>query len=184
MVTHESRTKLTYEDYAKTPDDERWELIDGELVRAPSPNIPHQSIQSLLGCYVQTFVRDGDLGRVFFSPTDVVLSEHTTVEPDLVFVSKERERIITYANIQGAPVLVVEILSPSTARRDWRDKFDLYQGHGVNECWLVDPVSRTVWVFLLADGVFVEMGRYGEDDTLTSPTLEGLEIVLAEVFGA
>ena len=184
MVTKDPKTKLTYEDYAKTPDDERWELIDGELVMAPAPNMEHQSIQSAMGVTIANFIASRELGRLFFSPTDVVLSEHTTVEPDLVFVSKERERIITYANIQGAPDLVVEILSPSTARRDWRDKFDLYQGHGVNECWLADPVSRTVWVFLLADGAFVEMGRYGEDDTLTSPTLEGLEIVLAEVFGA
>ena len=101
-----------------------------------------------------------------------------------MFVSSERENIITHANIQGAPDLVVEILSPSTARRDWRDKFDLYQSHGVKECWLVDPVSRMVWVFLLTDGVFEEAGRYGEDDTMTSPTLEGFGVDLSEVFGA
>ena len=184
MVTHEPKTKLTYEDYAKTPDDERWELIDGELIMAAAPNIPHQSIQSLAGWYVQTFVRDGDLGRVFFSPTDVVLSDHDTIQPDLIFVSKERESIITYANIQGAPDLVVEILSPSTARRDWRDKMDLYAKHGVIEYWLISPESRTVWVFLLVDGAFEESGRYEEDDTLTSPTLEGFTLDLSEVFGA
>lgn len=184
MVAKEPKTKLTYEDYAKTPDDERWELIDGELIMAPAPNMEHQSIQAELAWHFKAFTRERGLGRVFNAPTDVMLSEHNTVQPDLVFVSRERERIITYANIQGAPDLVVEILSPSTARRDWRDKFDLYQGHGVRECWLVDPVSRTVWVFLLADGIFVEVDRYGENDTLTSPMLEGLEINLAEVFGA
>ena len=183
MVTHEPRIKLTYEDYAKTPDDERWELIDGELVVAPAPNMEHQSIQSAVGVAVANFVINRGLGRLFFSPTDVKLSEHNTVQPDLVFVSKEREHIITHANIQGAPDLVVEILSPSTARRDWRDKFDLYQRHGVKECWLIDPVSRMVWIFLLTDGVFNEVGTYGEDETLKSPTLEGFEINLAEVFG-
>ena len=184
MVTHEPKIKLTYKDYAKTPDDERWELIDGELVVAPAPNMEHQSIQAELAWYFKAFTRERDLGKVFNAPTDVKLSEHDTVQPDLVFVSKEREHIITHANIQGAPDIVVEILSPSTARRDWRDKFDLYQRHGVNECWLVDPVSRMAWVFLLMDGVFREVGRYGEDETLNSPTLEEFEINLAEVFGA
>ena len=184
MVTKEPKTKLTYDDYAKTPDDERWELIDGELIMAAAPNIPHQSIQSLVGWYVQTFVRDGDMGRVFFSPTDVVLSEHDTVQPDLVLVSRARESIITYANIQGAPDLVVEILSPSTTRRDWRDKMDLYARHGVNEYWLISPESRTVWVFRIVDGVFEEAGVYGEDDTLSSPSLEGFTLDLSEVFGA
>lgn len=184
MVAKEPKTKLTYEDYAKTPEDERWELIDGELIMAAAPNIPHQSIQSTAGWYVQTFVRDGDLGRVFFSPTDVVLSEHDTIQPDLIFVSKERESIITYANIQGAPDLVVEILSPSTTRRDWRDKMDLYARYEVSEYWVISPESRTVWVFLLVDGVFEESGRYGEDDMLTSPTLEGFALDLSEIFGA
>ena len=184
MVAKVPKTKLTYEDYAKTPDDERWELIDGELIMAPAPNMEHQSIQSAVGVAIANFVASQELGRLFFSPTDVKLSENDTVQPDLVFVSSERENIITYANIQGAPDLVVEILSPSTARRDWRDKFDLYQSHGVKECWLVDPVSRMVWVFLLTDGVFDEVGRYGEDDTMTSPTLEGFGVDLSEVFGA
>ena len=84
-----------------------------------------------------------DLGWVFFNPpTDVLLSDHDVVQPDLIFVSRERKHVITDANIQGAPDLVVEILSPSTASRDWRDKLDLYERHGVAEYWLVDPVSE------------------------------------------
>ena len=119
MVTQEIRIKVTYDDYAKTPEDERWELLDGELIMAAAPNMKHQSVQSNTDWHVQRFVRDRDLGRVFNAPTDVVLSEHDVVQPDLVFVSSEREHIITDANIQGAPDLVVEILSPSTASRDW-----------------------------------------------------------------
>ena len=182
-LTKEPKIKLTYDDYAQTPEDERWELIHGDLIMAAAPNIAHQTIQSETGWRVMGFVKEGDLGRVFYGPTDVVLSEFDTVQPDLVFVSKDRADIITRANIQGAPDLVVEILSPSTARRDWRDKFDLYELHGVDEYWLADAERRMIWVFVLRNGKFAESGRYGEGDTLVSPTLAGFELDLSEVFG-
>ena len=152
-LTKEPKTKLTYRDYAKTPEDERWELIDGDLIMAAAPNTEHQMIQSDLGWHVKGFVMERDLGWVFYSAIDVVLSDYDTVQPDLVFVSKARADIITRANIRGAPDLVVEILSPSTARRDWRDKFDLYELHGVPEYWMADPEARVIWVFVLREGV-------------------------------
>lgn len=133
MAAQKIRTKLTYRDYAKTPEDERWDLIDGGLIMAATPNTEHQIIQSDLGWYVKGFVKERDLGWVFYSSIDVVLSDYDTVQPDIVFMSKERADIIMRANTRGAPDLVVEILSPSTARRDWRDKFDLYEIHGVPE---------------------------------------------------
>ena len=182
-LTKEPKTKLTYRDYTKTPEDERWELIDGDLFKVDTPNTKHQMTLSDLGFHLWTFVKSGDLGRVFARPTDVVLSDCDTVQPDLVFVSKARADIITRANIRGAPDLVVEILSPSTARRDWRDKFDLYKLHGVPEYWMADPAFRTVWVFVLREGVFEEAGRDGEGDTLVSPTLAGFALDLSEVFG-
>ena len=182
MVTSERKPKLTYEDYAKTPDDERWELIDGELIIAPAPNMEHQSVQFEVGLLLGNFVKNGNLGRIFNAPTDVVLSDTVTVQPDLVFVSSEREHIITRANIQGAPDLVVEILSPSNAFRDWQDKFDLYARHGVGEYWVISPESKTISVFILSDGAFKEASIYDEDDTLISPTLEGFALELGEVF--
>ena len=182
-LTKEPNTKLTYRDYAKTPEDERWELIDGYLFKVDTPNIAHQMTLSDLGFHLWTFVKADDLGRVLARPTDVVLSDYDTVQPDLVFVSKARADIITRANIRGAPDLVVEILSPSTARRDWRDKFDLYELHGVPEYWMADPDARVIWVFVLREGAFVEAGRYGEGDTLVSPTLAGFALDLSEVFG-
>ena len=102
---------------------------------------------------------------LLYPPTDVMLSDNDVVQPDLIFVSRAREHIITEAKIQGAPDLVVEILSPSTASRDWRDKLDLYERHGVAEYWLVDPVSEIVWVFRLVDGALAQVGMYGEGDT-------------------
>ena len=104
------------------------------------------------------------------------------VQPDLAFVSKEREGIIAHANIQGAPDLIVEILSPSTGRLDMTTKRDLYARHGVAEYWIADPDARTIAVMVLTDGVFEVSDEYAESDTLTSPTLEGFSVELDRVF--
>ena len=176
----EPKAKLTYEDYAKTPDDERWELIDGELIPMASPTVPHQSVDALLGYEFVRLVKRG-LGRVFHS-IDVVLSPHNTFRPDLIFVSSERADIITHANIQGAPDLVVEIRSPSTAGLDEVTKRELYERHGVREYWLTDPEAQTVTVLLLGENGYEVVGIYAKGDTLTSPTLEGFSIDLDEIF--
>ena len=182
--TPDAPAKLTYQDYAKTPEWERWELIDGVLIMAAAPNMIHQKTQRRLGNPVCTFVDGNQLGEFYFSPTDVVLSDTTTLQPDLIFVSNERLHIETSANIQGAPDLVVEILSPSTSMRDWRDKMDLYERHGVPEYWVVDPAGYMLWQFRLRDGKYELNATFGEEDTLTTPTLEGFSLPMAEVFAA
>ena len=182
MVDTKPTTKLTYEDYCKTSDDERWELLDGELVMAPSPNVPHQDLSGNLFVLLKLFVDRMELGRAFHAPLDVVLSDTSVVQPDLLFVSNERTDILTDANIQGAPDLVVEILSPSTTSRDWRIKLDLYAQHGVREYWIVDPDSQRVWVMAGGDGALDEVGNYARGDTLTSPTLTGFSAPLDQVF--
>ena len=179
MVT---KTKLTYQDYAKTPDDERYELIDGELLVVPTPNIAHQGSHASLGSLMWSFVRQHDLGRVFLAPTDVVLSDTDVVQPDVLFISKEREHIISEANIQGAPDLVVEILSPSTSSRDWREKRQLYAEHGVGEYWTADASNKVVYVMLLKNGVLEIVETYASGDVLTSPTLKGFEVSVDDLF--
>ena len=181
MVTAESPVKLTYEDYRNTPEDERYELLDGELVMSEAPRIVHQQVDMDLGTLMNLFVKENNLGRVFSAPTDVVLSETAVVQPDLLFVSNERAHIITEQNIQGAPDLVVEILSPSTANRDWTIKRELYAAHGVKELWIVDPDARIVWVMLLRDGDFRHMRVYGEGQSLSSTTLEGFTVDIDEI---
>ena len=182
MVSTRPVTRLTYEDYAKTPDDERWELLNGELVMVPAPNTFHQSAQVGLGWRMARFVEQGGLGRVFFAPTDVVLSDTNVVQPDLLFVSTEREHIITHPNIQGAPDLAVEIRSPSTAERDLTVKRRLYEEHGVKEYWLVDPDAMTVTVLLLGEHGYREAGAYRSGQSFDSPTLEGFSVSLDEIF--
>ena len=126
MSVPNPRIKLTYRDYAHTPEDERYELLDGELIITPAPAEVHQRVATLLGWRVAQFVSENDLGRVYVAPFDVVLSDTDVVQPDLLFISNERVHVVTPANVQGAPDLVVEILSPTSAERDRTFKRRLY----------------------------------------------------------
>ena len=176
------QTKLTYADYLKTADDERYELLDGELVTSPSPREIHQYILGRLFLRLGTFIYERNLGRIYCSPFDVVLSETDVVRPDLLFVSSGRASIITADNVQGAPDLVVEILSPVTAERDGTMKHDLYARHGVREYWIVDPDARTIMLLRRVRGRFEVEGIYGAEQSLRSPTLRGFSMPLQEIF--
>ena len=174
--------RLTYEDYAALEGDERYELLDGELMLVVSPNEDHQTVSLRLASRMLSFVEDNDLGRVFHAPYDVLFTDTDVVQPDLLFVSKERYHIRTPANIQGAPDLAVEILSPSSSRRDWHDKRELYARHGVREYWIVDPTNRIVSVLQLRDGVLEIEQTCTEGDTAESLVLEGFSVSLGELF--
>ena len=180
MVQVKPKAKLTYDDYANLPGDERYELIDGELILVAAPSELHQAIVINLILLIQSV--HNRLGRMYCAPFDVVLTDNDVVQPDLIFVSNERLDIITTANVQGAPDLVVEILSPSTSRLDRTRKRELYERHQVKEMWLVAPEERRVWVLLLRDGKLEIAGEYGEGHSFTSDTLGGLTIDLEEVF--
>ena len=178
--------RLTYDDYCNTPDDERWELIDGELFMAPSPTTRHQVVLLQLFRPLADFVDAATLGTVFVAPLDVVLSDTSVLQPDIIFISTARTHIITQANIQGAPDLVVEVLSPSTAARDWRAKHDLYSQHGIREYWIVDTDAQRIWVMSRPDDApndpLNEVANYGPASALTSPLLPGFTLNLSQVF--
>lgn len=183
MVQVKPRARLTYDDYANLPGDERYELIDGELILVASPSERHQWTATRL--YRQMLLaEDMGLGWVYFAPFDVVLTDNDVVQPDLLFISRESADILTEANVQGAPDLVVEILSPSTSRLDRTRKRDLYERHRVNEVWLVDPEERKMSVLLLRNGKLEVIGEYGEGQSFNSPTLDQLKIELDDVFQA
>ena len=174
--------KFTYEDYLNTPDDTRYELLDGELVALSSPEEFHQRVSILLGAKLVQFAVEHSLGRIYHAPFDVVLSDMDVVQPDLIFVSNERADIITPANIQGAPDLVVEILSPSTATRDKTFKRSLYARHGITEYWMVDLTEKTITVLRLGEREFEVVDTYGEGESLTSPTFQGFTLNLDDIF--
>ena len=121
------------------------------LVALSSPEEFHQRVSILLGAKLFLVHIEHSLGRVYHAPFDVVLSDMDVVQPDLIFVSNERADIITPANIQGAPDLVVEILSPSTAARDKTFKRSLYARHGITEYWMVDLTEKTITVLRLGE---------------------------------
>jgi Uma2 family endonuclease len=155
-----SKVVMTYRDYAALPDDgKRYELYDGELVELTSPTLRHQrAIRHLVGI-LDRHVRTQNLGEVIPAPFDVILSETTVVQPDIVFVARDRVRVLTDRGIEGPPTLAVEVLSPSTAVRDRGRKKALYARHGVPYLWLVDPSDESLEAYELRAAGYVLVGR-------------------------
>ena len=185
MATAPPAFKFTYEDYRTAPPDKRYELLDGELLLTPAPNLRHQRLQLRLGMQLARFIEARELRELFFAPCDVVLSDTDVVQPDLLFVSRERRHLLSGGdNVRGAPDLVVEILSPGTADRDRGYKRALYAKHGVKEYWLVDPVAETVSLLRPRSGALALARTFGRNETLRSPLLAGFELDLDDVFSS
>lgn len=173
----ETSIKLTYEDYLAIPDDgRRHEIIDGEYYVSPSPTFKHQLIVAKLIRRIGNHVEAHDLGWVVGAPCDV-LSEHTIVQPDVLYISKARASIISGV-IRGTPDLVVEVLS-SDRDYDERVKYQIYELAGVPEYWIIDPNSETAKVFRHTGARFaaVEPG-----DIITTPLLLGFELRISDLF--
>jgi Uma2 family endonuclease len=150
-----TRVILTYSDYAALPDDgRRYELHQGELSVTPAPGTRHQRAIIALGSRLYEHVRARGLGEVFVAPTDCILSNVTVVQPDILYVATDRLSIISERGIEGAPTLVVEVLSPPTARLDRDRKLNLYAEHDVPYYWIADPESRSVEAYALAEGEY------------------------------
>ena len=176
-----TKKRYTYEDYLKTPEGWGYELIDGDLLVTPSPNTRHQRISGELGFRMVKFVNEKDLGEVFYA-CDVYLDEENVVHPDILFVSKVRTGIIGEKNIQGAPDLIVEILSEGTAYRDAIQKKVLYARHGVKEYWIVAPKEKMIEVYEPKDGIYRLIKTCLQDDIIESQVLKGFKVVLKEIF--
>jgi len=179
--------KLTSAELLLLPDDgKRHELIDGVHYVTPSPRIPHQVLVGRIFVAIANFLAvHQHLGRVFLSPVDVVMSEHDLVVPDLLFVTRDQQSILTDANVQGVPALVVEVLSPSTRRRDEGIKRKLFDQKGVREYWVVDPKAMRVSTCRRAeDGSFpiVTTLEASIDDQLSSPLLPAFSLSMRELF--
>ena len=154
------RGNFTYEDLRHTPDDgKRYEVLEGDLVVSPAPKWKHQRVSRNLNALLSRAEQE-DKGCAVYAPMDVVLSPRDVVEPDLLFIAKDRLGIVTEDNVQGAPDLMVEVISEGSRKRDAITKFHLYERHGVRFYWLVDPEEETVRVFDLKEGT------YGEPVTL------------------
>jgi Uma2 family endonuclease len=173
------------DDWLAFPEDGRlYEIVDGELFVSPTPNIAHQRLSRDLAFALHEYLRGTGTGEVLNSPVGVKLGPTTVLEPDIVVVLRAHADRIGAQVIDGPPDLVVEILSPGTARRDLGVKRATYERAGVSEYWIVDPKRQAVEVLVLDRGTYASGGHFGRSDVSSSRLLPGVRIALADVFAA
>lgn len=182
IVVEKGTKKYTYEDYCKISDDKRYELIEGELLMTPSPITRHQRISRRLEFILEKFITENKLGELFYAPYDVHFDNENVVQPDILFISKDKLGIIGEENVQGAPDLVIEIISESSAYRDMVQKKKLYAKFGVKEYWIVIPEGEEIEIHTLHNNTYQLYKAYGKGSTLESPLLKGLKIGLMDIF--
>lgn len=179
------QVRFTYGDYRLLPENgKRYQLIDGDLRMTPSPTSWHQSVSGRLQFLLTQFLEQRGLGKVFDAPLDVILSDTDVVQPDLLFISTAHRDRIAPEGIQGAPDLVVEILSPSSRDLDLTVKRKLYARHGTIEYWIVDPDARAIALYRLQEAPDRPAATFHAGQTLQSPLLPGLNLVVDDVFRA
>lgn len=174
--------RYTVQDYMTWDDEKRWEIIDGIAYdMSPAPGIAHQEIVGNFYRKIGNWL-EGKQCRVFIAPTDVVFADDAVVQPDVFVVCDPKK--ITERNVQGAPDLVIEVLSLSTSKKDNREKMLLYERHGVKEYILVEPEGQFIrHYFLTSTGVYNRGDVLDNQEILRLNTLSGIEIPLWEVFG-
>jgi Uma2 family endonuclease len=177
-----TKQRRTYADYAALPEGAPYQLIDGDLVMSPSPNPTHQRVVRRLMVAVQRYLDVHPLGELFVAPLDVYLSETETYQPDLFVVMEESKKIIAESKIEGAPDLVIEVLSPTTGYFDLTHKKDTYASFGVKEYWIVDPTEKWVEVFENSKGEFLLLERQRNTGTIRSRILPGFELQVESIF--
>lgn len=178
----EEKKQYTYEDYLAITDDKRYEIIDGGLFMVPAPNTKHQDISGNLEFFLRKFVKDSGLGKVFDAPTDVILSDDIVLQPDILFISKDRKEIIKKKGIFGSPDLVIEIVSPSTFVTDTITKKEIYEKFEVEEYWLVFPEDTVIEVFTIEEKKYVIHSHAVEKGKTNSKLLQGFEVDLKDIF--
>ena len=177
------RIRITAAEYhASTEYDENdlIELIDGEVVTAVPPTLRHQDIVGEIFHQLKSICRRTG-GRTYVAPTDVCLDGSNSFEPDVLYIRPGSQCVLEARRVVGAPDLVVEVLSPATARYDRQQKYDAYQRNGVAEYWIVDPVHELIEVWTLGDGGFVRQGAFARGDTFQSATL-GEAVTVETIF--
>jgi Uma2 family endonuclease len=172
-------TRLNYDDFCLLPNDgKRYEIIDGELFVTPAPKILHQKAVSRLSASLLTFAEREGVGQVLVAPVDVVFSRFDVVEPDIVYVSKKRASVLTEKNVQGAPDLVIEVLSETTEKTDRTTKLKLYGRYGVQEYWIIDPEGPAGEICQRGPEGLELAAELAAPDALTSPLFPGFSLPL------
>jgi len=176
--------RYTYADYCTWDDGKRWELIDGVPFEMQAvPSMSHQSISFELTLQLGNFLK-GNPCKLFYAPFDVRLNaddgDDTVVQPDIVVICDNSK--IDEKGCKGAPDLIIEIISPSTAQNDRWTKYNLYKTAGVREYWIVEPAAKTITVNILDNGGYIEKTHGDTDTVLAVSVLPGCQITMADVF--
>jgi Uma2 family endonuclease len=181
MTTH--RVVLTYKEYEALPaDGRRYEIHEGELSMTAAPSPRHQIISRNLFLALHAHVKSKGIGEVLYAPLDVILSDISIVQPDIVYLDPTRLAAISHRGVEGAPTLVVEVLSPATTLIDRSTKHQLYARHGVPFFWLVDPEGRTVEAFVLGpQGYSVTVRAFGTEP-VSPPPIPDLNLIPASLW--
>lgn len=186
--------RLTYREFREMEFDDndtfRYELLDGELMKKQAPTPWHQRLSGNLYTVIRQHITEKKLGEVFYSPIDVFLNDYNAPQPDLVFVSEAKKGLITNDGIMGTPDLVVEIISPSSVKRDRFQKRAIYERFAVPEYWIADPQNQEIEVYTLSEGSRYELFciatvqdlARGEGFMLTSTVLPELKIDVRQLF--
>jgi Uma2 family endonuclease len=175
------RTRLTYEDYRLIPDDgRRYELLEGQLHVTPAPSLEHQHVSKRLFTILLRYFEEGGRGAVFYAPLDVILAKDDVVQPDLVVVRDPAQ--LSSRGIEGAPFLLVEVISPGRAHYDRTVKAQRYAAHGVPHYWIVDPEARRLECFRLGEGHYALQAAGTGNDVVEVPDLPALGIPLATLW--
>ncbi|MDD3269795.1 MAG: Uma2 family endonuclease [Syntrophomonadaceae bacterium] len=189
ILSPESSTNYTYSDYLKWPEEERWEIINGvPYLMSPAPSTEHQRISTRLIAQLELFAADKPCS-IFHAPFDVRLPRqdepdedvNTVVQPDIVVVCDQNK--LDSRGCKGAPDLLVEIISLSTAKKDLNEKFNLYERSGVREYWIVWPNFQAIDIYHLNEqGKYEKIASFSPGDTLSSKLIPGLDIKVERVF--
>lgn len=182
MTAITARKRMTYADYVKIDDNNRYEILHGELCMVPAPSTDHQSVSRNLEFLIWNFVKKKGIGKIFDAPIDVVFDDDEVFQPDIVFIKSENQGIIHKTAIHGIPDLIVEIVSPSSAFYDTVEKKEIYRKCGVKEYWLIFPEERVIEILTLERGEYLEFCKSKKAGIVKSKMLEGLEINSQEVF--
>ena len=174
---------LTYADYARLtpPDSGNYELHNGKIIFMPTPTGYHQQISMRLSIKMGSYILQKQLGQLLAAPMDTIFSEHDTFQPDLLFVAQERAHIIK-KQVEGAPDLIIEIVSQDNSKNEISYRRYIYESSGVREYWLVHPEKLTVTQYENIENELVRLNVLNIDDLLQSKIVEGFEIKVREIF--
>ena len=176
------KKQATYADYLQTPEGGKFQLIAGEILEMTSPSLYHQEILLNIISEFRHFLNKNIIGKVFVAPLDVYFSDTEVYQPDILILLIESFSKMKENKIEGAPDLVVEVLSPSTAYYDLKHKKSIYEKQGVKEYWIVDPMEKSVEIFENISGKLNSLGEFSKSESIQSKLIYGFEVGLESIF--